>query len=232
MRLFCVKQKEENDCALACLATIARYYGKKISINNLAQYTTKINSELNIYELCNIADEIGFEATAYQCMEDFNEKDLIEPVPLTERTGRVHAGMASMEYLPRKAFQNLDYIIDREDVPIILEENSQSIIQNYEKNGSNMSMEIQNVTEETSIELPYIYYLGYRVYVNDQEISYTESDKGFIQISINEDAKITVKYTGTNAMIISYIISFIFILVLLFISNYSKIKTQLNKNRR
>lgn len=79
MRLFCVKQKEENDCALACLATIARYYGKKISINNLAQYTTKINSELNIYELCNIADEIGFEATAYQCMEDFNEKDLKLP---------------------------------------------------------------------------------------------------------------------------------------------------------
>ena len=79
MRLFCVKQKEENDCALACLATIARYYGKKISINNLAQYTTKINSELNIYELYNIADEIGFEATAYQCMEDFNEKDLKLP---------------------------------------------------------------------------------------------------------------------------------------------------------
>ena len=163
---------------------------------------------------------------------NFNEKDLIEPVPLTERTGRVHAGMASMEYLPSKAFQNLDYIIDREDVPIILEENSQSIIQNYEKNGSNMSMEIQNVTEETSIELPYIYYLGYRVYVNDQEISYTESDKGFIQISINEDAQITVKYTGTNAMIISFIVSIISFVVLIFISNYSKIKTQLNKNRR
>ena len=100
------------------------------------------------------------------------------------------------------------------------------------KNGSNMSMEIQNVTEETSIELPYIYYLGYRVYVNDQEISYTESDKGFIQISINEDAKITVKYTGTNAMIISFIVSIISFVVLIFISNYSKIKTQLNKNRR
>ena len=163
---------------------------------------------------------------------NFNEKDLIEPVPLTERTGRVHAGMASMEYLPSTAFQNSDYIIDREDVPIILEENSQSIIQNYEKKGSNMSMEIQNVTEETSIELPYIYYLGYRIYVNDQEISYTESDKGFIQISINEDAKITVKYTGTNAMIISFIVSIISFAVLIFISNYSKIKTQLNKNRR
>lgn len=163
---------------------------------------------------------------------NYNEEDLYKAVPVTHHTGRVHAGMASMEYLPSKAFQNLDYLIDREDIPIILDENSQSTILNYEKNGSNMYMEINNVTEAVNIELPYIYYLGYRVYVNDQEISYTESDKGFIQISINTDAKITVKYTGTNAMIISYIISFIFILVLLFISNYSKIKAQLNKNRR
>ena len=160
---------------------------------------------------------------------NFNEKDLIEPVPLTERTGRVHAGMASMEYLPSKAFQNLDYIVDREDVPIILNENSQSIIQNYEKKGSNLFMEIQNVKEETNIELPYIYYLGYRVYANNQEISYTESNKGFIQININEDAQITVKYTGTNAMIILFIISIISLVVLIFISNYSKIVTKKGK---
>lgn len=169
---------------------------------------------------------------------NFNEEDYIEPLPVTKSTGRVHAGMASMEYLPSKAYQNLDYLIDREDIPIILDENSQSEITNYKKDGSNMYMEINNVTEAINIELPYIYYLGYRIEVNGMEIPYTESDKGFVEISINENnsesgkATITVKYTGTNAMIISYIISFIFMLVLLFISNYSKIKAQLNKNRR
>ena len=169
---------------------------------------------------------------------NYNEENFYNPVPVTSHTGRVHAGMASMEYLPSKAFNNLDYLIDREDAPILLDENSKSKIENYKKDCSNMSMEISNITEAVNIEMPYIYYLGYRIYINDKEVPYTESNNGFIMINISEDdcingrASITVKYTGTNAMIISYILSFIFVLVLLFVANYSKIKSQLNKNRR
>lgn len=156
----------------------------------------------------------------YKSKLDFNlqenEERLINGVRVTENTGRVHAGMASMEYLPTKAFKNLKYIANRKDEVIVLD-NDEAVISDYTKQASNMNCKISNINKETTIELPYIYYLGYRVYANGQEIKYTESDNGFIQINIAKDSQIKVKYLGTNEMLISYavsIISFATIIVL------------------
>lgn len=156
----------------------------------------------------------------YKSKLDFNLKDneerLINGVRITENTGRVHAGMASMEYLPTKAFKNLKYIANRKDEVIVLD-NDEAVISDYTKQASNMNCKISNINKETTIELPYIYYLGYRVYANGQEIKYTESDNGFIQINIAKDSQIKVKYLGINEMLISYavsIISFATIIVL------------------
>lgn len=156
----------------------------------------------------------------YKSKLDFNLKDneerLINGVRITENTGRVHAGMASMEYLPTKAFKHLKYIANRKDEVIVLD-NDEAVISDYTKQASNMNCKISNINKETTIELPYIYYLGYRVYANGQEITYTESDNGFIQINIAKDSQIKVKYLGTNEMLISYavsIISFATIIVL------------------
>lgn len=156
----------------------------------------------------------------YKSKLDFNLKDneerIINGVRITENTGRVHAGMASMEYLPTKAFKNLKYIANRKDEVIVLD-NDEAVISDYTKQASNMNCKISNINKETTIELPYIYYLGYRVYANGQEITYTESDNGFIQINIAKDSQIKVKYLGTNEMLISYavsIISFATIIVL------------------
>lgn len=156
----------------------------------------------------------------YKSKLDFNlqenEERLINGVRVTENTGRVHAGMASMEYLPTKAFKNLKYIANRKDEAIVLD-NDEAVISDYTKQASNMNCKISNINKETTIELPYIYYLGYRVYANGQEIKYTESDNGFIQINIAKDSQIKVKYLGTNEMLISYavsIISFATIIVL------------------
>lgn len=156
----------------------------------------------------------------YKSKLDFNLKDneerLINGVRITENTGSVHAGMASMEYLPTKAFKNLKYIANRKDEVIVLD-NDEAVISDYTKQASNMNCKISNINKETTIELPYIYYLGYRVYANGQEITYTESDNGFIQINIAKDSQIKVKYLGTNEMLISYavsIISFATIIVL------------------
>ena len=156
----------------------------------------------------------------YKSKLDFNlqenEERLINGVRVTENTGRVHAGMASMEYLPTKAFKNLKYIANRKDEAIVLD-NNEAVISDYTKQASNMNCRISNINKETTIELPYIYYLGYRVYANGQEIKYTESDNGLIQINIAQDSQIKVKYLGTNEMLISYavsIISFATIIVL------------------
>lgn len=155
-----------------------------------------------------------------------NEDRLIEGVRVTENTGRVHAGMASMEYLPSKAFKVLNtYIANRKDEPIIM--SGEAEILNYNKNGTNLEFELANMkskkeadnqnnkTEaELTIELPYIYYLGYRVYANGGEFEYAESDNGFVQIKINpalyeQNVKINVRYTGTNEMIVASAISII-----------------------
>ncbi len=155
-----------------------------------------------------------------------NEDRLIEGVRVTENTGRVHAGMASMEYLPSKAFKVLNtYIANRKDEPIIT--NGEAEILNYSKNRTNLEFELANMKSKQeadnqnnkteaglTIELPYIYYLGYRVYANGSEIEYTESDNGFVQIKINpalyeQNVKINMKYTGTNEMIVASVISIV-----------------------
>lgn len=155
-----------------------------------------------------------------------NEDRLIEGVRVTENTGRVHAGMASMEYLPSKAFKVLNtYIANRKDEPIIT--NGEAEILNYNKNRTNLEFELANMKSKKeadnknnkteaglTIELPYIYYLGYRVYANGSEIEYAESDNGFVQIKINpalyeHNVKINMKYTGTNEMIVASVISIV-----------------------
>lgn len=154
----------------------------------------------------------------------YSEDKLINGVRVTKNTGRVHAGMASMEYLPSKAFNNLNYLINRENSIIVL--NNENVkINEYTKNRTNIECTVSNIDKKTSIELPYIYYLGYRIYVNGKEISYTESEKGFIQLSIetsmceNETAKIRVRYLGTNEMIIALMFSIIAIIILIIIQN-------------
>jgi hypothetical protein len=161
----------------------------------------------------------------YKSKLDFNlqenEERLINGVRVTENTGRVHAGMASMEYLPTKAFKNLKYIANRKDEVIVLD-NDEAVISDYTKQDSNMNCRISNINKETTIELPYIYYLGYRIYANGQEIKYAESDNGLIQINIAKDAQIEVKYLGTNEMLISYAISIISFATIIVLNHKNK----------
>ena len=136
-----------------------------------------------------------------------SENDLIQGVRVTSSTGRVHAGCASFEYLPSKAFNNRKYIEDREDVPIAY--NNQTI-SNYEKNGLTMKFTMEGTGE---VELPYIYYIGYCVRVNGVKAKTKESDNGFIKINVTEEkSSVTVDYEGSTLMKISLIISIISLL--------------------
>lgn len=82
-----------------------------------------------------------------------------------------------------------------------------------EANQDDESSKANTTSEDIEIELPYIYYLGYRVKIDGKEVKYTESEHGFVQINIdkelNEEAKITVKYLGTNEMIIAFAVSLV-----------------------
>lgn len=139
--------------------------------------------------------------------DNIDENRLIEGVPVTSKTGRVHAGCASFEYLPCKAFENRSYIETRSDDVLVLEGNA--IIENQNKDNTNLTCKISNVLEETKLELPYIYYLGYEVTLEQNgetiKLDTYETDKGFIGVTIPilEEANLQVHYEGTTLMKIS-----------------------------
>lgn len=144
--------------------------------------------------------------------DNIDEKNIWPAVRVTENTGRVHAGCATFEYLPSKAFDNLDYIKTREDKIYILSGNGDVVKE--EKNGTNMVVEISNVDKDTVLELPYIYYLGYNVKLENngeiQDLEYYESDNGFVAVKISgniEEGKLLIHYEGTTLMKVSMIIS-------------------------
>ena len=143
--------------------------------------------------------------------KSWTEDKLWPAVEVNENTGRVHAGCATFEYLPSKAYNNLDYIKNRENRVYILSGNA--TIENEQKDGTNMTFDISNVEADTIIELPYIYYLGYEMEVakhdgQTEKIEIFESDNGFVAINVPETAtKVTVKYTGTMLMKATYILS-------------------------
>lgn len=164
--------------------------------------------------------------------KQWSEEKLWPSVAVTEKTGRVHAGCASFEYLPSKAFDNLEYIKNRKNNVYIISGNA--IISNEQKQGTNMTFNVSNVEENTVIELPYIYYLGYNIKITNNygeiiKANVFESNNGFVAFNLPMDSSnVVVKYTGTLIMKITYIVSFItfigLIINLLFLSKYSKIE--------
>lgn len=160
--------------------------------------------------------------------KNWSEDKLWPAVTVNDITGRVHAGCATFEYLPSKAFNNLDYIKHRENRAYVL--NGKATIENERKDGTNMEFSVSNVEENTVIELPYIFYLGYKIEVTNQageiqKIDTFESGNGFVAFNLPETAvKITVKYEGTILMKISYIISLITlgIIILFYMLNRNK----------
>ena len=128
----------------------------------------------------------------------------------TEKIENIYAfsqQCTNYDYLPVKA--RTPYIQNRENKVIIL--NGYAKIKNEKKEKTNMQFYIETFTQDSIIELPYIYYLGYNIKLNNKNINYEESENGFISIKIpkNTNGKIEVEYTGTKLSKISLFISII-----------------------
>lgn len=163
--------------------------------------------------------------------KQWSEDKLWPAVEVNENTGRVHAGCATFEYLPSKAYENLDYIKTRENRVYVL--SGSATIENEEKNGTKMTFNLSNIEKNTTLELPYIYYLGYNIQIeqNGQILTLEtfESSNGFVAVNLpnTESGKITVKYTGTTIMQISYIVSIITFISIVVCLIVVKIKSKL-----
>ena len=153
-----------------------------------------------------------------------NEKTFDEDLSANER---IYPYSINREYLPIKALKNIDYIVQRENKSIIIAGNAN--IKNEEKNKLKDELYLENVSDGTVIELPYIYYLGYDVNViynfengensieNEKKLDVFESDNGFLSIRLDscDSAKIIVEYKGTNLERSGYIISAVGIIILI-----------------
>lgn len=152
-------------------------------------------------------------------VEQYQEIDTVS------ETAKTSGACSGLEYLPHKAFDNIDYVRNRNQEAICLEGDINITEQN--KNGSIMEVKYQKLSEKAIIELPYIYYPGYEIKINDTKIEYAESENGFVQIEIldGETGTINVKYTGTILARTSFIISFIaFIIFIIYIAIYMMIR--------
>ena len=120
---------------------------------------------------------------------------------------------AGLEYLPSKAYDNIEYLVNREQNVVIMEGNI--TIQEENKNGSYMTIKFNNESEKSIIELPYVYYPGYDIRINGEKIDYYESQNGFIVMDVpeNQSGEITVKYTGTRLARLTWIISLLTVIV-------------------
>ena len=146
------------------------------------------------------------------------------------------------EYLPEKVdVKELgkSYLDYREDKVYVLEGNATII--NEKKKDLQLEFDIENYKANTILELPYVYYLGYKVTIEQKDneiktkmtntynetrivkidkkstenIRTLESNNGMLAIKLDENiesAHITVKYTGTTIEKVAYVISAISII--------------------
>lgn len=156
------------------------------------------------------------------------------------------------EYLPEKVdVKELgkSYLDYREDKVYVLEGNATII--NEKKKDLQLEFDIENYKANTILELPYVYYLGYKVTIEQKDneiktkmtntynetrivkidkkstenIRTLESNNGMLAIKLDENiesAHITVKYTGTTIEKVSYFISAISIITFIGYVIYSK----------
>ena len=134
------------------------------------------------------------------------------------------------DYLPLKAgIQQSGYLLTREDRVYVLQGNAEILDEN--KYALTMSFNIKQVSQDTILELPYLYYPGYTVELhigdNKEELEITESDMGFLQVTIPENIEegtITVNYTGTIVEKVAYAVSAISLIGFIAYIIYSKKK--------
>lgn len=115
------------------------------------------------------------------------------------------------EYLPSKtAAEALEM---RGEKVIADSDNTQ--ISNFTRNGRFTSFDV-TTTGSDKLELPLIYYKGYKVTLDNKDLPISESDKGLIQVPIDQSGRVEAYYKGTAIQYVSFAITMISILVLCF----------------
>lgn len=162
-----------------------------------------------------------------------NEKIFDETV---KNTDKKYLYSINRDYMPLNGLKNQEYILEREDRTYILKGKANIVSENKVKLKDYIYVE--NVSDDTILELPYLYYLGYDVTVSYNgkdyiKINTFESSNGFVAIKINDcdNAKIKVEYKGTIAEKVGYITSGLGTIILISVVYKNRRKNKLNDKK-
>ena len=135
------------------------------------------------------------------------------------------------EYLPEKALKNREYFYNRSKDIII--QNGTGEVTKLLDDVPDLTFEV-NTSEAITIELPRIYYMGYRLEINGQEIELTESDNGFLQATIKQSGIYSLTYEKTTIMKIANVLSIgtFIICIILIIKTKRKVYLLENKDTK
>lgn len=162
-----------------------------VTVIIIAIFTIK---ELNQYPVEDTSQDISYE-----------EKNVTNP--------KIHYFSINRDNLPKKAInEQKGYLLKRGN-GIAIFSGKVNII-NETKDALHLEFEIEKAEKDTQLELPFLFYPGYRITLDNGkevvELEYFESEYGFIQISLPEEietGKITVDYTATVLEKTAYAIS-------------------------
>lgn len=131
-------------------------------------------------------------------------------------TDEIHYSTGGNEYLP--ADVDLQKIAER---GLVISSNDPNIKTSFEKRGTNMVISYENASKtDAYIEVPLIYYKGYKATENHNYLTVLKGDNGILRINLtNSSGVISVYYGATLLRKIGYGISLLS-LVYLFLSKH------------
>ena len=112
------------------------------------------------------------------------------------------------EYMPVNG--DKEYILKRGDIIT----STYPLEHSFNRNGLELEISFSNNVTDNSLELPLIYYKGYKATIDNKELYVYESNNGLVSVDIDtiNSGVIKVSYGGTKIQFVSKIISLISIL--------------------
>lgn len=157
---------------------------------------------------------------AYFCINPIIQlNDLSKSYNYIPRTEEVGKG----EYFPSKFV--IDYLYEKKIT--VKDINNKEIEYQYNKDVNKATLVFNSKYDNLDLELPIIYYKGYKASINDKELKLYENDKGLVTINtdIFNEGTIHIEYEHSLIQIISYILTFISFV--LFVIPLDKYKTKI-----
>ena len=131
-------------------------------------------------------------------------------ISIEETSYDIYAGIGwNREYLTKNSLNNLDYFIKRDNK---IKTNKNIKIKELKSSFPSIKFKVEEINEKTKVELPRLYYLGYKVRQNNKTLNYKCNKNGFIEIELKEKGIVELDWVGTPLYNVFRLIRVLFIM--------------------